>query len=84
MFFPNEFTPIDIIYMGKAPEEHPSATPKLRGINVPIISLVHITHNREAAKIDCSKSFKARKKLGKTRDGDGRSFGDSYRPTNPT
>ena len=80
MFFPNEFTTEK--YTGEDPEVYPHA-PNLSSIDVPIVSLVHVTHNREAAKIDRSKSFKARKKLGKTREGDGRSCGDSYRPTNP-
>ena len=78
VFFPNEFTTEK--YTGEDPEVYPRA-PNLSKIDVPIVSLVHVTHNREADEIECSKMFEAHKKFGKTREYNGRPCGDSYRPS---
>ena len=62
----------------------PNYPEELKGISVPINHFTHITHDKEASKIICRDGhfeFKPRKKFGKTRERDGRSCGDSFRPS---
>ena len=61
----------------------PNYPEELKGIAVPIECLTHVTHSKEASEIrqDGHFEFKARKKFGKTREWDGRSCGDSFRPS---
>ena len=81
VFFPNRFT-VET-HAGKAPDMFPNYPEELNGIAVPIEYLIHVTHNTEASEIrqDGHFEFKARKKFGKTRVYDGRSCGDSFRPS---
>ena len=81
VFFPNRFT-IET-HSGNAPEVFPNYPEELKGITVPIKHLTHVTHDKEASEIrqDGYFEFKARKKFGKTRERDGRSCGDSFRPS---
>ena len=81
VFFPNRFT-VDK-HSGKAPDMFPNYPEELNGISVPIECLTHVTHDKEASEIrqDSHFEFKARKKFGKTREWDGRSCGDSFRPS---
>ena len=81
VFFPNRFT-VET-HSGKAPEMFPNYPEELKGIAVPINHFTHVTHDEEASEIcqDGHFEFKARKKFGKTRERDGRSCGDSFRPS---
>ena len=83
VFFPNRFT-VET-HSGKAPDMFPNYPEELNGISVPIEYLTHVTHDKEASKIcpdeDGPFEFKVRKKFGKTRAYDGRSCGDSFRPS---
>ena len=81
VFRPNDFTQLD--RYGKIPPVYPHATEKLRGrgVAIPIISLSHVTHDKEADKIQREFTFKAQEKFGKTREYDGRSCGESWRPS---
>ena len=81
LFFPNRFT-VET-YSGKAPDMFPNYPEELKGIAVPIEYLIHVTHSKEASEIcqDSHFEFKARKKFGKTREYDGRSCGDTFRPS---
>ena len=84
VFFPNRFTVDE--RSGKAPDMFPDYPEELNGISVPIEYLTHVTHDEKASEIcqdeDDYFEFKVRKKLGKTRVYyDGRSCGDSFRPS---
>ena len=81
LFYPNVFTQLD--KNGVLPVVYPHASEKLRGegVAVPIITLSHVTHDKEADKICHEMEFKGRQKFGKTLKYDGRSCGESLRPS---